>query len=489
MTNKKIVLLYIILFVVSLVIRLYMINQDKFLNPWDEQYHAMVAKNMMTHPLEPMLYSDSVLSYDYKNWNRNHIWVHKQPLFLWQSALSMKIFGANEFAMRLASAILSALLVLVVFRIGIIISGILTGFIAALLMMTNQFHLMQISGAMGMDHNDVSFMVYVAFSIWVWLEYEISKKNFWLVLLGVFVGCAVLCKWLTGLLVYAAWGIDALFIRKYFFIEKNWLKIFLSLIVCLLVFLPWQFYILYKFPIEARNEFAFNEKHLTEVLEGHAGNFFFHFIKLPAIYFKLALLIPLGMITLYFKTRQKWMWYSLMFMMWFIYLFFSFAKTKFIPLTVIVMPIGFLFIASAIETLISFIVKIKMKWAAYIVSSCFVLIICLLNFKYVFFMEVHRPGGFHFGWGNNFYEKKTANSRVYRKLSSEIPSDYIIINCPKDDEISCMFYSGKTSYNWLSDSDIKKLKTKGLRIASFLSNASSEVLSDNEILKIPYEVK
>src|ERR1041385_4766087 len=57
---------------------------DPFLNPWDERFHALVAKNLMNHPLMPTLYDDTILNMDYyDNWAHYHIWLHKPPLFLW----------------------------------------------------------------------------------------------------------------------------------------------------------------------------------------------------------------------------------------------------------------------------------------------------------------------------------------------------------------------------------------------------------------------
>lgn len=67
-------------------VRLFMITIDPFLHDWDERFHAIVAKNMITYPFKPMLFVNPVLPYDYRAWCCNHIWVHKQPLFLWQMA-------------------------------------------------------------------------------------------------------------------------------------------------------------------------------------------------------------------------------------------------------------------------------------------------------------------------------------------------------------------------------------------------------------------
>ena len=104
-----------------------------------------------------MLYVNPVLDYDYKLWCCNHIWLNKQPLFLWQMALSMKVFGINEFGLRFPSALLGAIQVLLVYRIGSIALSRRVGYIAAFLFALNHFNLELTSGSFGRDHNDLVF--------------------------------------------------------------------------------------------------------------------------------------------------------------------------------------------------------------------------------------------------------------------------------------------------------------------------------------------
>ena len=78
------------LFVSGILVYSYGALLDDFLNVWDERYHALVAKNMIDHPFTPMLYADPVLDQEYSGWFKGHVWLHKQPLFMWQMALSMK---------------------------------------------------------------------------------------------------------------------------------------------------------------------------------------------------------------------------------------------------------------------------------------------------------------------------------------------------------------------------------------------------------------
>ena len=76
------------------------------LRRWDEVYHAVVAKNVLKHPLKPTLVDVPYLPYDMKKWGENHVWLHKPILPFWQIALSFALLGVNTFALRLPSAIL-----------------------------------------------------------------------------------------------------------------------------------------------------------------------------------------------------------------------------------------------------------------------------------------------------------------------------------------------------------------------------------------------
>src|ERR1051326_526477 len=277
--NGKMKFSLVALFIAALMLRFTMATIDPFLNLWDEQYHALVAKNMMQHPFTPMLVTNPVLPYYFENWSKNHIWLHKQPLFLWQMALSMKLFGVNEFAVRLPSAIMSALCVLLIFRMGKLLMNEKVGWYAAFLFAFSNFQLEFALGRINTDHNDLAFMFYVTASIWAWLEYEHSKKIKWIILTGVFSGMAVLVKWLTGLLVFGGWTLALLFVKEERSKWKNYRNILFSFFIALAVFLPWQIYKSMMFPIESAIEYKFYALHFTIPLDGHDGPWWYHFEK------------------------------------------------------------------------------------------------------------------------------------------------------------------------------------------------------------------
>jgi 4-amino-4-deoxy-L-arabinose transferase len=262
----------VIIFFVGLAIRLYAAYMDPFLHDWDERFHALVARNLMNNFLEPVLIKNTVVAFNPIDWSAYNIWLHKQPLFLWQMALSMKIFGVSEFTLRLPSAIMGSIMILLIYRIAFILTkNKLTSLLSALLLCFSNYQLQLISGIEGMDHNDIAFEFYMLASCWAYAEYIETKKWYWAIVIGIFSGCAILNKWLIGLAVFLGWGINFLiqFYKSKSIKELKWMLI--SLIVCCVIFIPWQLYIFYHWPKEALFEMQFNSRHITEVLEGHWG--------------------------------------------------------------------------------------------------------------------------------------------------------------------------------------------------------------------------
>ncbi len=261
----------VLLFIGAIGLGCYMAFLDPFLNTWDELYHAQVAKNMMDNLFYPTLYKTTILNYDYTIWTDNYIWLHKQPLFLWQMALSMKIFGINEFAVRLPSVIMHAIIPILIFRIGAISLSKETGFYGALFFSLTYYPLELVSGKYTADHNDIAFLFYITASFWSWFEYNQSKNGFWLIAIGFFAGCAVLIKWLMGLLVFICWAFTLLAEKRSFLRLQRYFPFLVSFIVALCIFLPWQIYILNRFPVESRFELSAFSKHFSNIVEGHGG--------------------------------------------------------------------------------------------------------------------------------------------------------------------------------------------------------------------------
>lgn len=481
-----------ILFLVlgSLSMAFFMANLDPFLNTWDEQQHALVAKNMTIHPFKPMLYSNPVLDYNHKIWTGNHIWLHKQPLFLWQMAASMKLFGVNVLAMRLPSVLMQAAMPYLIYRIGKIAMNEQTGFFAGFLFALMHFPLELVAGRYATDHNDVAFMFYTTWSIMCLFEYQHSKQRKWLILLGISAGCAVLVKWLTGLFVYLIAYVIQLTESKFkFWRIKDFMYLLLPFCISLIVFVPWQIYIFNQFPIEAESEFSAVSSHFFAAVEGHGGDWTYHLtIGIDQLYnsglFIKLLLIATFIIGLW-RIQKLEHRLSLALGVIFIYLFFSMASTKMLGFTLIVMPIVLLLIAATFD----FAVIISQKhfkrlgkWM--IICSLGALGFLFLNFKQI--GKNHAPG---ITFENAGRENELKELKIIHELKREFDNDskVVIFNSgiTSTGYIEYMFFTNYTSYSFIpTKNQINKLAQEGYKIVILDRNNLSEDLRNNDIIQL-----
>jgi len=467
----------ILLILTGLTIRIFFAQADPFLHNWDERFHALVARNMMDEPFIPMLKTTTLLSYDDLNaWCCNHIWLHKQPLFMWQMALSMKIFGVSELSMRLPSVLMGTIMILFLFRITLLLTGNkTTALIAATLLCFSHFHLILIAGIKNIDHNDVAFGFYILASFWAYIEYTKSRRWGWVVLIGLFAGCAILNKWLTGLAVFFAWGICLLSGPK----EKNrkeLIRFIVALTVCGIVFIPWQIYIFKAFPKEAGYEAAYNLKHLFEAVEGHKGSIFFYLRKLP-MYFGSYLWMGIfpGIILAFLnKNINKKILLSLILTILFIFSFFSFvAKTKMDTYCFMIAPICMIFIAISLHSL-------------YIMSSRKYIFITLYLSAIVLSLNLREINDY-FSVNNQKRNRKIYNTLLYKNLKTYIPDHVkIVMGINSLEDVEVMFYNKDITANhwWITKEDLERLAAQQIPIATF-KNRGSYIIPDY-ILNYPY---
>jgi 4-amino-4-deoxy-L-arabinose transferase len=335
---------------------------------WDEQFHALVAKNVVTDPLHPKLFRlhPEALNIPSDQWVLSETWLHKQPFFTWLMALSMKLFGTSIYAVRLPSVLLFTAMIPAIYRIGELFFSKKTGFIAAVLVLHSSYLLGLVSGRIGTDHNDAVFIVLILFSFWAFIEWQTSKQKKWLYWIGLFVGCAVLTKWLVGLLVFFGWGIIAFraVLKKK---TLNPLKsIGLSFGIALLTFLPWQVYTFLKFPTEAEREMTYNSLHLWQSIEKHAGDSWYHFHQIPNLYFEQLLFFSLfTMSILALLVRRKYFETAILGIpIGVIYIFFTLVQTKMPSFTAVVIPLILLLFAFGINYYTSLIKNQHLKMIA-----------------------------------------------------------------------------------------------------------------------------
>ena len=413
---------------------------DPFLNPWDERFHALVAKSMSENPFMPVLYDQIYPGTDPLNWSKAHIWLHKQPLFLWQMAISYKIFGFTVFATRIPSVLMLILMLHAVYRSASYLLNKRAAYIAAFLLVTCQYLHSLVSGQQGMDHNDIAFMSYVSLSIWAWLEYTKSNSRSWAIASGVFAGAAIMCKWLAGLAVFLPWGVWILGQHDKIRTAKD---VAIALGITLLIFVPWMLYTLVQFPEVAQFELDYHHRHFNEVVEGHEGIWSFHFENFSILYGTIItwLVIP-GMILLIIRSKKKLIAAGIAGLAVFIYIFFTIAATKLPGYTLPAAIVVFMASAAFLDAIFD---KINGQ-ASKLFSVLLLLITGWLSLDTATLLSKHNPKQ------NEFTRKQNSNIAAISKLGKDLPDQALLFNAPGRSYVDIMFYTGITAFGFIPDS-------------------------------------
>ncbi len=478
------------LFISALLIRLVAIDLDPFLHPWDERFHALVAKNMIDHPFLPTLVEDPVFSYDYQNWPTAHVWLHKQPLFMWQMAASMWIFGESVFAARLPSAIMGAIMVFFVYRIGKVLKNSETGFIASLFWACSFYSLALAMGVQTNDHGDMAFAFYVTASFWVFAEYLLKPRWKWIFMIGVFAGCAVMIKWLTGMLVFGGWGLAILLDRDWRRSIYSYLHIAAAAITSVIIFLPWQIYIFSRFPQIAAYEAAYNQRHIYEVIEGHAGSWLYYIGNLDRYLAEGTwILLLVGLLVIGFTSVHKKLIGALLINIGVTFAFFSAIMTKLPSYVFVVVPLLFVIMGLVLWYLIYKITKLLslehwQKTFLLLIGLFLSLHILKAEDIYNYYMYNQSPQRFNF----TDREKFSHNQSIYSKLDSVTEKGTYIIGAAYSYKINAMFHSERRVGGKLNAKQIQQLKAKDIPIAAF-SNVADSLKQDPAIKVLPYKLE
>lgn len=506
------------LFLSALLLRLVIISIDPFLQDWDERFHALVAKNMILHPFVPMLRVNPILEYDPAAWCCNHIWLHKQPLFLWQMALSMKLFGVHLFSLRLPSALLGAITIFFTYDIAKHwTKDTTTAFLSALLLTFSFYQLELTSARFTLEHNDIAFIFYVTASIWAFVKYIQSKFSLkWAVAIGILVGCAVLNKWLTGFLIFGGWGLYLL-LNHYAQVRghnsaqdsnsseskgttssafsnphsvsktQNYLHFAMAILISFIVFMPWQIYIINAFPLESAIEYAHNRQHIFEVVGGHHGSAWFYLNGMRTSYGQFLLpFLLIGLVSLLKeKAIDRFLSYSFFAMILVVYAFFSIVVAMKMPtFTYLVNSLIIILIAQGIITSYNYVMAHSFKLASKhraLLISFLVIAIGIYSLK-PWNIAKHRSSQ------NTARNSKINNTQIYQSLDDSICQNYVVLNCKSFESIELMFHKDVTAFHWFPNAQvIDSLENLGYKFAAFQSHTNQGLpgyMLDNENILI-----
>ncbi|MFT4970326.1 MAG: 4-amino-4-deoxy-L-arabinose transferase-like glycosyltransferase [Chitinophagales bacterium] len=243
----------------------------------------------------------------------------KPPFFIWMQALSMKLFGVNEFAARLPNALIGITTMLALLAIGkrlkdkhfgalwalIYVSSFLPHFYFKSALIDPLFNLFIFTG------------IYFASKLTENDEFTAKKKrrkirNMAVFYAGLFIGLAVLTKGPVGLLLFSLTYLVLFAISRFKRLNNLWEMIYFG-IICLATISVWyglEWYV--NGPAFLEGFFQRHIDLLTTSDAGHGGPFFYHFLVLFLGCFPASVFIFGGIKNHDFSTGllhnfQRWM--------------------------------------------------------------------------------------------------------------------------------------------------------------------------------------
>lgn len=284
---------------------------------WDEINFAECAREMVVSHN----YNDVQLYFQ-------PFW-EKPPLFIWMQALSMNVFGINEFAARLPNAVCGIVTLLVLFRIGKLVNdhrfGLTWVFVYASTLLP---HLFFKSGII-----DPWFNLFIFLSVFNLIRHTnnpVGKIGFTTAILaGFFLGLALITKGPAALILV---GLTvAIFFMYNRFRKISSFKFLLSFLISFLITgLSWFMIELVKGNGHVITEFIDYQIRLFKTEDSdHGGPFIYHFVVLllgcfPSSVFFILALKKQQTDTPFQIHFKSWM----LILFWVVLILFSIVQTK-----------------------------------------------------------------------------------------------------------------------------------------------------------------
>lgn len=435
---------------------------DNYIHPWDERYHAVVALNAMEDPFHLKLMPEKLIDWwPYDAWYANYTWLHKQPLFTWQMALGMKVFGTSLQGMRSASVLMFLLLGIAVYRSTKLYYPKVAIW-PTIFVYTSPFLLFLVNGRQGIDHNDIAFISWTAVAFWAFISYTKKPTLKYALAIGLACGAAMLTKWLAGSLLLFTTGLY--FILHKDFRLKSWLHLFSAGCLAMLLFLPWQIYNYTHHTALFLQEWEYNGLHFFEIVEDHEHPWYYHFeiwfdeFRALAIAFICFLLILKIII-----RKNRVLILTLLLSVLAVMTFYGLASTKLAAFTILLIPfVTFLvaaFLASFRNTLVS---KLGLLTLLTIVGYNI----------YHNYLQTHEP--------ELTIERSILVKNLGIELKNTLPENAVIFNAPSMMYADFIFFTQRLTYDRVPSIDeVEKAKNNGKEVY---------ILSP-EGVKIPKEIR
>jgi 4-amino-4-deoxy-L-arabinose transferase-like glycosyltransferase len=344
---------------------------------WDEINFAECAREMLV-----------TKNYSQVQINFQPFW-EKPPLFIWMQALSMNVFGVNEFAARLPNAICGIITLLVIYSIGRKLFSEKFGLLWTLVYAGSFLSFFYFKSGIIDPWFNLFIFLGVHYAI-IHTNNPVGRSGAVSALLsGAFIGLSVLTKGPVGLLIFGLTaGVFALMKRFKGLTQFRYLLLFT---LSFLVFgFGWFLVEILKGNVAIVKEFLEYQVRLFNTKDsGHGGFLLYHFVILlvgcfPASVFFLQSHRRSESDTPYQKHFKRWM----LVLFWVVLIVFTIVKTKIVHYSSMCwFPLTFLS-AYSIHKLIAGEFNMK-KWVWY--TGITLTLVLGLVFTLIPFIDVIKP--------------------------------------------------------------------------------------------------
>ncbi len=322
---------------------------------WDEAIYGKIAKNIVQTGEWLTL-----------QWKVGSTWFEKPPLYFWSTAFFMKIFGINEFAVRLTSALSGFGSIMVLTYFAKKIYGRSVGYLAGFILLTTfQFLYYARTGML-----DVTLTFFITTALVIYFLGAKMLRTF--VLAGVFVGLAVLTKGVVGFLPLLIILIFELVMLPKTKKLSELVNVFYIFVFSAIVFMPWHAYMLGLYGNKFYDNYIVYHvlQRASTAIEGKGQPFWWYFVvmKVSMRLWFLALLVALPFTTTCVLFRKKMEKFNFLF---------SNNEIRGLIFTLVWFIVVALFFSSAISKLIWYIIPIYVPAA---LICAFTIVVILRNF-------------------------------------------------------------------------------------------------------------
>ena len=301
-----------------------------WLAPWDERYHALVARNMLKHPLRPTLVDRPLWDRPPESWTDSSVWLHKPPMTMWLMAGSMSLFGRNEIALRIPSLMFGTAGILVTFLLVRRFVSPWGGFLGATFHAWHSRGSQLAAGLQATDHVDNLFIFLVSLGLLasVWAADALVKRRArsWIRVCaaGAVLGAALLTKGAPSLII------PAFFFMVLLSMRARWTVLLgapaLATVIGVAVYAPWQAYTASAFPEAFAYQARIAHTYFVKAVDGHLEAWYWHLMNIPRFFGNLTFIPIIAFFWHAVRKRRDWLPLVATFVL--VYAVFSIAATK-----------------------------------------------------------------------------------------------------------------------------------------------------------------